>query len=706
MSGVRRVRIAGKRTGRRSARTSRSLASMLSLVIVAMLVFAASAFAVSGASINVGTPFESGPPAVAVGSTGTAYIAWANTKDLPPTTVNTVQYCVLPVGASACTYTGTLEPADQASEIDHVQVLVDGTTVVLLADVYGAAGSHSGEYTPEQEWQSTDGGATFQLVDGGLSVADGILSADTAPLSAVVVPGTNALGYGWDTAGSSPPTFDEFPLTSPPQCSTTKCPADETFASLEPDTNPDQIGNAGGQFASQLGTNSGVLGIFETDFTNGPLGCSTPDNDTPFGTAFVYGSGAQSASNSYDISPGSPDSAWKVAVTQADCNVDYPAVAGGPSGFGVVEDNETTGDTVYHAFDQANDSFDTPQVTISTTYEQQPAVSQDGSGGIYTTFLSDGEGGPISLAYSSNGGATWTGPGTLNPNTDEGADGLTSSVDSAGQGWAAWTDNGSVYAQQFVASDAIPPAVTPPPPAADTVTTVQTSGAESSASLEISAGTIGETDRATINGTNGSVAGGTVTYTLYNSPSCAASSKVFVSGAAAVTGGVAAASSPVTAALTPGVYYWQASYSGDAKNVANASTCGSEVLTVVPASKVGGSGTSNGTTVTLTITCASTPCTVTVTITISEASASAARKGKKHHKPKIVTIASGTFTIHTKGPQKLSVRLTKAGKKLLASHHGHLNSKVLVADKTAGGIEKTTRSLTIVTVKPKHKHKK
>jgi hypothetical protein len=673
---------------------------------IAVLASAASALAVSGTSINVGTPFESGQPAVAVDSAGTAYIAWANTRDLPPTTVNTVQYCVLPVSASACTHTGTLEPADGASEVDHVQVLIDGTTVIVLADVYGASGSNGGEYTPEQEWQSTDGGATFQLVDGGLSVADGILSADTAPLSAVVVPGTNALGYGWDTAGESPPTFDEFPLASPPQCSTTKCPADEAFASLEPDTNPDQISNAGGQFASQLGTNSGVLGIFETDFTNGPLGCSTPDNDTPFGTAFVYGSGPQSASNSYDISPGSPDSAWKVAVAQADCNVDYPAVAGGPSGFGVVEDNETTGDTVYHAFDQTNDSFDTPQVTISTTYEEEPAVSQDGAGGIYTTFLSGGGGGPLSLAYSSNGGATWTGPGTLNPNTDGGAGDLTSSVDSAGQGWAAWTDNGSIYAQQFVASDAIPQTITPPPPAADTVTTVQTSGSESSASLEISAGTVGETDRATISGANASTAGGSVIYTLYNSPSCAASSKVFAGGTVAVAGGVAAPSSPVTASLAPGVYYWQASYSGDAKNVASTSTCGSEVLTVVPASKIGGSGTSNGASVTLTITCASTPCTVTVTITISEASASVARKGKKHPKPKIVTIASGTFTIHTKGPKKLSVRLTKAGKKLLASHHGHLNAKVLVADKTAGGIEKSTRTITIKTVKPKHKHKK
>ena len=37
-----------------------------------------------------------------------------------------------------------------------------------------------GDYEPEQEWQSTDGGATFSLVNGGKSVANGIINASTA----------------------------------------------------------------------------------------------------------------------------------------------------------------------------------------------------------------------------------------------------------------------------------------------------------------------------------------------------------------------------------------------------------------------------------------------------------------------------------------------------------------------------------------------
>src|ERR1019366_5889359 len=123
---------------------------------------------------------------------------------------------------------------------------------------------------------------------------------------------------------------------------------------------------AGGQFASQLGTNPGVLGIFKTAASNGPLGCPTPGNTVDDGSAFVYGSGAQSPTNSYDISPGAADSAWKVAVTQADCNVEYLAVGGGPSGFGVVEDNDVTGHIDYLRFDPTNASFGTPEVPIGT----------------------------------------------------------------------------------------------------------------------------------------------------------------------------------------------------------------------------------------------------------------------------------------------------------------------------------------------------
>ena len=171
------------------------------------------------------------------------------------------------------------------------------------------------------------------------------------------------------------------------------------------------------------------MGIFNTDFTNGPLGCSNAQT-VPFGTAYAFASGPQSASNNYNISPGTANSAWKVPVTQLDCNVDYAALAGGPSGFGVVENNELSNSIVYHRFDQATMKFDTPQVTIvGNTGEEEAAVSQDASGGIYTTFVLGGVGGPIDLAYSADGGATWTGPATLNPDTDGMAGKLTSAVE-------------------------------------------------------------------------------------------------------------------------------------------------------------------------------------------------------------------------------------------------------------------------------------
>jgi hypothetical protein len=384
------------RTLHPALRRSMLAGTLAAVAAVLVLAFAASAFALSGIPIKVGEPISTESPAVAVDGSGTAYIAWPDKEHVSEATV---QYCVLPAGQSACAYTGTLVPSGGPNHyVDRVQVLVDEGTIVVLADVYGV----EDEYTPEQEWASTDGGAVFSQVNGGKSVADGILSADTAPLSAVVVPGTDALGYGWDSAAggfekpfeSAVPTFDEFPLNSPTTCSIAteamskqfppNCPTEEDFAALQPEGVVDPIKNADGQFASQAGTNPGVLGIFETDNESGPL---CPGS---FGTAFVYGSGDQSTTapiNSYDkYEPGKPGSAWSGPVAQADCNAEYPAVGGGPSGFGVVEDDLTRNVTVYHQFDQAHEDFDTPYVTIANEFEESPSVSQDGSGGIYVTY--------------------------------------------------------------------------------------------------------------------------------------------------------------------------------------------------------------------------------------------------------------------------------------------------------------------------------
>jgi hypothetical protein len=462
------------------------VATVLASVAIAALA-AGSASALSGKAINVGTPYESGQPAVAVDGSGSAYIAWANT-DNSAGAPDYVQYCVVPVNGTGCKYSGSLYAADSAAYVDDVQVLIDGATVVILADVYGAAGESSGDYAPEQEWQSTDGGASFTIVDGGLSVSDGIISADTGPLGAVVLPGGD-LGYGWDSAaaflpgGGNPPTFNAFPLNSPTECSTAKCDGatvnDEAlplpFALLQSNADQDQVSNQAGAFAAQQGTatapplptapTGGVIGIFNTLFSNGNLGCSGSDS---FGLDYVYGTGAQSATNNYNLSPGTAGSAWKVPVTLGDCAVEYPAVAGGVSGFGVLEDNTDKSTVDYHAFDAATEKFDGPRVTVLSGHgEQAAALSQDADGDIYGTYLLGGEGGPLELSYSpispgidghpgAAAGTAWSSAPLQSNSTNDVAD-PTSAVGASGQGWAVWTNNGSVFAQQFDAADAIVP---------------------------------------------------------------------------------------------------------------------------------------------------------------------------------------------------------------------------------------------------------
>ena len=62
-------------------------------------------------------------------------------------------------------------------------------------------------------------------------------------------------------------------------------------------------------------------------------------------------------------------------------------------------------------------------------------------------------------------------------------------------------------------------------------------------------------------------------------------------------------------------------------------------------------------------------------------------------------------TLETKGPHKLTVHLSKAGKKLLAADHGRLSAKILLAEKTPGGTVLSTRTIKIVPAKPKDKKK-
>lgn len=120
---------------------------------------------------------------------------------------------------------------------------------------------------------------------------------------------------------------------------------------------------------------------------------------------------------------------------------------------------------------------------------------------------------------------------------------------------------------------------------------------------------------------------------------------------------------------------------------------------------VGGGATDNGTTVTVTVTCTSLPCTITVTITSSTVTVTTSSVALKKHKPKSVTLAKGKFRITKSGAHKLAVKLTRAGKKFLASKHGHIKVGSTIHETVAKHTKVIARNLTL-TIKPAKRHKK
>ena len=83
-------------------------------------------------------------------------------------------------------------------------------------------------------------------------------------------------------------------------------------------------------------------------------------------------------------------------------------------------------------------------------------------------------------------------------------------------------------------------------------------------------------DSATLSGATAD-AGGTVTYTVYTDSDCSLGAQS--AGTKTVTNGLVPDSDPVTF-NSAGDYYWQAAYSGDAKNGSSTSVCTSEHLVV------------------------------------------------------------------------------------------------------------------------------
>ena len=151
----------------RSTRTAAALAVLLGL-LAAILVGAPAAAA---GSVTVGQGDNA--PGVAVDAAGTAYIAWDNH--------NTLQFCRLPRGASACDIAHSIA-APGATSL-RAFVAVSGSRVVVVQYRYPLTGADP----PAAIWAftSTSGGASF---DAGHSVG-------TLPLfDAVFGPGDTLSG--------------------------------------------------------------------------------------------------------------------------------------------------------------------------------------------------------------------------------------------------------------------------------------------------------------------------------------------------------------------------------------------------------------------------------------------------------------------------------------------------------------------------------
>jgi len=109
-----------------------------------------------------------------------------------------------------------------------------------------------------------------------------------------------------------------------------------------------------------------------------------------------------------------------------------------------------------------------------------------------------------------------------------------------------------------------------------TLTTSLSGGGQEGEEIAVPAGTA-VTDQGTLSGENVSAAVGTVSYSVYSDPEC--SKLVANAGTVKVNKGEVPPSEP-QALSTPGTYYWQASYSGDAANEPAVSECGTEIEVV------------------------------------------------------------------------------------------------------------------------------
>lgn len=386
--------------------------------------------AVGVIAIGANSTVSPSPASVAVGSAGTAYIAWRPSN-------RQLDFCQLPVVATSC------HPVVLGIVTSSVEQFFDPPTV-LVADgdiyVFESVDTSQGATTGVEEYVSTNGGTSFQSLTHPVGYVGGT-TGTAGPI--VPLPG-DRFGAGYVVPGSNP-AFQANSLSSPADDSAATSPS---YATLNPSPSTAYaVGNLGGQFATQLTGSLGVLGVFVAN--SGPASSPCPSTAA---AALAYTYAPISASTTIaelNTDPGGTGSPWR-PLAKVDCDGADPVVGGGPSGLGLLETNQTKSVPVidYRAFSPVS-GFAAPVTVAAGDLGADGTLSQDSAGVIYATWLDSGTG--VDLAYSSTDGASWTAAKTLFSNSGDpsGIAALASAVNASGVGWAVYAAGGHEYAQRF-----------------------------------------------------------------------------------------------------------------------------------------------------------------------------------------------------------------------------------------------------------------
>ncbi len=321
-------------------------------------------------------------------------------------------------------------------------------------------------------------------------------------------------------------------------------------------------------FAALTGTNAATATGTVTYDAYSDAGCTTSVNSGK--TETITTPGKLPPSSALSLNPGTYY--WQASYSGDSANGASKSKCGTAANGGEVETVKKNAPTLTTSFSGGGQSGVTISVSVSTAVTDTATLSgaTSGAGGTvtYTAYsnstctTSAGSGGTVTVTggkVPASNPVTLTTPGTYYWQASYSGDANNaSSLSTCGTSGEVET-------------------VTQP----KTMTSVATSlsgGGRSGTAISVPTNTA-VTDAATLSGPNVATATGTVTYSVYSNSSCSVSAGS--GGPVTVSGPSVPASSPVTL-TTPGTYYWQASYSGDSKNLASTSTCGTagEVETV------------------------------------------------------------------------------------------------------------------------------